>query len=677
MQHGDRLGCGRRVREDRQPVVVRVGCERDRVGTFHVAVAVPDRTPAFRPAPVTVSDQQVCAVVQRPVQGGGVRGQRGGVEDGPIPGHHLGQQSRGRGVHEPLAVPADQQRSHGRRRPHDRLGVPDPEDGQRRWRGGVRGRSQGGLVVEGNLRGVGHRRPIATWGVQARRQRIGEQLPGRYGPRRAEPLVLQVAAQHHVADTHQPGGVGERVGFEHPLLQPAVQRAQQVGGCGGAERDQFAGQEGAVGESGQDGVESRAPAVVGEVRPGQFQDPGARPRRVQSGGDLSFVGGDRLGTVQPGLDEPAAPQRAQVRHDQHDHDRPRDTRHRARQPGSRSAQAGQAGREPAPAVRCRLCALCEVLFDALRDRREPAGQQHRQTEGDQRHGTGHRAQGEAGGGRLGERPEGRTQRRGVVVGVDPDRHRGTDEYEQDKVRPVSPPTQRGAGQGQQRHREADDDHPDGLGVVPRRRDPGTEHVPAVEVPVAQAAQYLGCLGGARDRPERLAVGEDVDAVAGLGNQTRDPPCRAAHDRHRGSGAHSQRGAQPDLAGSPHGEGQPQDRRQQHEDQTGGVAAADQGDGDAERRRPAPAVQPPAGKPPHRLAQAPDRDPQQPAQTRVRQQDRRHPRLIFQDVRGQHVARGGDEGEPVRPAERPHAEQHARTGHEQHRAGPQPLGDPGG
>ncbi len=425
---------------------------------------------------------------------------------------------------------------------------------------------------------------------------------------------------------------------------------------------------------------------MGEVRTGQFQHPGGGTGRVQRGGDLALVGGDLFGAVQIRLDEPAAPQRTEVRHYQDDDDDPCGGGRQAVQPGPGTgaagiAAAGAAGAPPqAPtdgAERGGRALVAERGGQPFAGRHEPAGEQYRQTERDQRYRPGHRTQREPGGGCLRERAERRAQRRGVVIGVHAHRDRGTDEYQQDEVCLVAPSQQRRARQREHRYREARGDHPCGLGVVTRRSDPRAESVLAVEVPVAQAAQDLRRLRGARHRLERLAVGENVHPVAGLGDQTRDPPGRAQHDQYAGSDDHAQCGAEPDLPGPPQGEGQPQHRRQQHEDQTGRVAAADQRDGDTERGRPAPAVRPPGRAAAPGLAQPPDGDPEQPAKARVRQQDRRHSGLVLQDIGAQHVGGRGDEGGPVRPAKRPHAEQHAGARQEQHRAGPQPLGDPCG
>ncbi len=394
------------VREDRQPVVVRVGCERDRVRAFDVAVAVTDRAPAFRPQPVAVSDKKIGAVGQSLVQSRGVGGHRRGVEDGPVRRHRAGEQPRGRGVHQPLTVSADQQRLLRGRRPHDRLRVLDPEHGERRRFDRADGGPQGHLVGERDPRRVGDRRPEAAWRVQTRGHRVGEQLPGERGTRSAEALVLQVAAQHDVADSHQPGDVGERAGLEHPFLQPAVQGTQQIGGCGGAEGDQFADQVGTIRQPGHDRIESGPPPVVGEIRAGKFQDTGGGPGRVESRGDLPLVTGDRLGAVEPPLDELAAPQRAQVRHDQDDHDHPRRAGSQAEQPRPGAVPAGGAAGARTPA----FAYLRKPGGQPFADRGEPTGEQHRQAECHQRHRAGHGPQREAGRGRLGERAERRAQR---------------------------------------------------------------------------------------------------------------------------------------------------------------------------------------------------------------------------------------------------------------------------
>ena len=161
--------------------------------------------------------------------------------------------------------------------------------------------------------------------------------------------------------------------------------------------------------------------------------------------------------------EPAAPQCRQVEDGEHD---------------------DQRGAGPGPVA-------IPALAQPRRQRGEADAQQHREAEHDERNGPGGATECQPGGRVAGERPERPSVQRRVGVRVRADRDHGAHNHqcnEEDLVLPA------GERRGDERHRrdgEPDDDQPDVAQVVAAGLDPRTDAVAAVEVPVPEAAQYLG------------------------------------------------------------------------------------------------------------------------------------------------------------------------------------------
>ena len=82
-----------------------------------------------------------------------------------------------------------------------------------------------------------------------------------------------------------------------------------------------------------------------------------------------------------------------------------------------------------------------------------------------------------------------------------------------------------------RQQVGDREEPEALCVLDARLDPRAEAVAAVEEPVAEAAQDLRGDGGGGDDRRGLGVLEDLDAVAALHRQARDPPQRGQQREH--------------------------------------------------------------------------------------------------------------------------------------------------
>ncbi len=166
--------------------------------------------------------------------------------------------------------------------------------------------------------------------------RVREQLPDRAGPRGAVALVLEVGVDQHVAHPHQAGDGGDGRRVELALLQPAVERPQQIGRLRRAERDELAPDPRAVHQPGRDEVLGVAPAVGAEVGARQLEHARGVAPAVEVGAGLGPPRGDVLGPAQLRLHQVARPHRRQVDQDQ------RAAQPRHADPGPRQAD-GQGG----------------------------------------------------------------------------------------------------------------------------------------------------------------------------------------------------------------------------------------------------------------------------------------------------------------------------------------------
>ena len=219
---------------------------------------------------------------------------------------------------------------------------------------------------------------------------------------------------------------------------------------------------------------------------------------------------------------------------------------------------------------------------------------------------------------------------GLENGKGPHREHQADEEEDEEIGPLAPAHERRRHQGEHRHRVGGRQLDDVLGVADRRVGPRAGVVGAVEVPVAEAADDVGRVGGGRGRGDRLGELEDVDAVGRLHLEAGDPP----QARPQGQDADAQPGAQRvppgRLAQDHHGVEEPEDGRDADVDDGAGVDAAHQRHHDREEGRFAPPA----------AAQGHDGQAQHEGQAGPGQQDHRDAPGVLEEVRREHVGQGG-------------------------------------
>ena len=130
-------------------------------------------------------------------------------------------------------------------------------------------------------------------------------------------------------------------------------------------------------------------------------------------------------------------------------------------------------------------------------------------------------------------------------------------------------------------------------------------------------------------------------------------------------AAARRGPEPDLVGAPHRIEDPEQGRQAHQQDGGGVDPADQRDHHGKERR----------IPPPSPAHGQDGQRQHPPEGRPRHHDGGDPGDVVEDVGREHVRQR--RRQPPRPgqAEQPAEDPHPGAGGEEQRAHPEPLADP--
>ena len=220
-------------------------------------------------------------------------GERRRVLDEAVPVEH----AEARDVDQAVAAAGHDQRAGDRLRPDDRRRALDGEHGHRR-RVGSAGRQRQRLLVE---QWVVERRAeagaVAGRRADPLRRRI-EELLHLLRAHEVVPVDLEIGAQEDAARAHQPGDRGDRGGVDQALLDPPVERVQQVVRLGRAVRDQLPGDVGAVGQAGCDRVDRVPPAVRREVGARHLED----ARVVRAGVDGVDRPGpvvrDRLGALQ-------------------------------------------------------------------------------------------------------------------------------------------------------------------------------------------------------------------------------------------------------------------------------------------------------------------------------------------------------------------------------------------
>ena len=354
---------------------------------------------------------------------------------------------------------------------------------------------------------------------------------------------------------------------------------------------------GRVMRPGIDRIDGVPPAVGGEIVAGQGVHPGRRVGLVQRGGGLADVEGGRRRLGEAVGDDGPGPQ---------GHGRTGHGGHRERT-DDQSGLAHPGGHGA-----------------------DPGAEEHGQSEDDQGRGPVGRAQGQPGRGVHQERLDGRAHLRRIGIGVGPDGQHHAHHGDQHEVGPVPPPGEGGGDEAQHRHGEAGADQPQVLGVGHRRLGPGPQPVRPVEVPVAQSPDDLRGQRGPAGGRHRLGVLEDVDPVGRLHLEPDGPPQRDQHTEQADLPGRPPRLAPGGLAGHDDGVGQPQGRRDAHEEDRTGVDPADQGHHQGEQGRVPPAPHP----------QGEDDEGHHPGQARPRQQDHRDPSRVLQDIRGEHEPDGG-------------------------------------
>ncbi len=267
------------------------------------------------------------------------------------------------------------------------------------------------------------------------------------------------------------GAIGGRV--EQALLDPPVERVEEVVRLGRAVRDQLAGDVRPVHEPGRDRVDRVAPAVRREVGARQLEHAGV----VRPGVD----GGDRLRPVARGRPRAAA---GSCRRTSPFHKAgsaaitiaPTSTDDDERVPVQVAPvePARRTPSTPAPSSTAAPSATSGTARPTLRSARP-------------------------GGRAVGERLQQRAERRRVVVRVRADGDADADEHEDGEVDAVAPADERRREQRERRDGVAGQDERAALRVVDAGFDPVAELVAAVEEPVAEAAQHLGRDAGGRRR----------------------------------------------------------------------------------------------------------------------------------------------------------------------------------
>ncbi len=188
----------------------------------------------------------------------------------------------------------------------------------------------------------------------------------------------------------------------------------------------------------------------------------------------------------------------------------------------------------------------------------------------------------------------------------------------------------------------------------------------VHQPVAERPPRLDRRRRQADVLERLRVGEQVGALATLDDLHRQPPRRRgerqpADARRRGDGATSGHGALGD------GDEQPQHGSRGDHQHRRRVDGADGADDERAQRGVTPAG----------ACRRPDRQPDDPAESGPRQEHRRRPRHVGDEIRRELVEQPGGDRRLDRETEAARRPGDAGTGGEHDRADPQTVGDPVG
>ncbi len=227
--HDHGLGVGTGAREDREPVVAGVGDEHAAVHGLGGAVGLVDRAPPPGRSPVRVGEDEGGALVRRRPQGILTPAPLG-REGGRVAQRLVAVDQPGRGGGDDALGVAGQQdgRGDGLRRHHGRLAL-DLEQAHLGWVRQVGVGRQLELVPERQARvgdvGLG----AAEAGHRSEPLGLLEEGEGLAGTHEVVALVGEVGSEHDVADAHQPGHGGDRLGVEDGLLQLAVERVEQVG----------------------------------------------------------------------------------------------------------------------------------------------------------------------------------------------------------------------------------------------------------------------------------------------------------------------------------------------------------------------------------------------------------------------------------------------------------------
>ncbi len=541
------------------------------------------------------------------------------------------------GVDQTLAVAAHHQRVISRLTAHYLGRVRDGihlhrSDGRRRRRSG-----QADLVAE-----TRRQREVGRRSVARRRAQPGRGLQHRGEILRAHEvvtLVVDVIARDHVADAHPAPQRGETRGIGHALLQPAIDRVQQVGASGCAVRDQLTGHVGPIGETRRDRIDRVPPRVRREVGTRLLQDAGLVVAPVERGDCFGPVARELLVALQVLAVERSVDQRGEVDEDQDPDEHGHRVRERTSPPRAQPSEH-------------------RVRREAEEDRRREHDERRRPTRAPQRQTRGRRVR---------ERLEQPTERGRGVVGMRPDRDHDADEQQENEEDAMTPAQERGREQRQHDEAIAREDDPGVLRVVARRLDPRTETILAVEEPVAEAAQHLVRRRRERDRLDGLAVLQDVEAVRALHAQARDPPQRREQRQPTGTKRHTQRAAGIDFARDQPRVEDPQHRAHARVDQRGRVDAADDLDDEGEDRGIAPTL----------LPQGLADDGDHPRQRGPGHEQYRDARRVVEHVRRAHERERSDDDAGSPQAEGTQQEQDAEGRREQQRTEPKALRYPRG
>ena len=122
-------------------------------------------------------------------------------------------------------------------------------------------------------------------------------------------LVFEIVSGQELTDAHEAEHRGVAVGIEAGRLEGEVDGVHQIRRCGRSPRDEFPCREVPGGQTWSDRVDRRAPSVVGELDPGDFEDPCRRIAAVEVRRGVGPVGRHVLGPLEEGVNEVAGEQR--------------------------------------------------------------------------------------------------------------------------------------------------------------------------------------------------------------------------------------------------------------------------------------------------------------------------------------------------------------------------------